>query len=277
MTGSRRGKVYKVLLVPPMDTPLITKFRSVDEYILDALSPGRSVVRYQREWIVGQTTVDNRILSGRIGFRGADGMAEVWNEERRDFEAVAVPAGLTAPFAVNLRSLEMALQPRGAAIKLNGLIGAFRGLLSREEGGWRILTRHKQISFENWRASVDRITAVKFSLRKPNPRWVGAPDLQTVMETAKAEVVSLEARSVEGLDTESGFIAQSQRHVERGYGESQYVGERGTGTSEVHESVYNSRLGSEEDSVEVPLGPDGEVSASDLANTLADRNDPQDT
>lgn len=204
-------------------------------------------------------------------------MAEVWDDEAKDFREVAVPAGLTSPFAVNLRTMRMALQPRGSAIKLNGLIGAFRALLAQGGDSWRILTPEKEMSFTQWRASVDRVVDVRFRLRKPNPHWEGAPDLEAVMEQAEAELALLELQAEKGIDTTAPFIAQSQVHVERGYGEARYVGLRGVETSEVRETVYNTTLGSEEEVVEVAVREDGEVDRSDLAQTLALDVQEQDT
>lgn len=181
-----------------------------------------------------------------------------------------MPAGLTAPFVVNLRTLRMALQPRGSAIKLNGLIGAFRALLAQGGDQWRIETPTKVMTFVQWRSSVDRVTAVKFRLRKPNPHWQGAPDLEAVMEEAEAAVAILELENEDGIDSASQFVAQSQVHVERGYGEARYVGVRGAGTSEARETVYNSSIGSEEESVDIPVGEDGEVTQADLAEALVE-------
>lgn len=276
LMAQQRGRVYKVRLVPP-DAPSFfstrgdhSAFPSSGEYIAEALSAGRSIERYGREWIVGRTRQEEDVLTGRIGFRGAEGMAEVWDEEAKDFREVAVPAGLTAPFAVNLRTLRMALQPRGSAIKLNGLIGAFRALLAQGGDVWRILAPTKEMTFAEWRSSVDRVTSVRFRLRKPNPRWQDAPDLEAVMEQAEAEVAILELDGDDGIDSEAEFVKQSQAHVERGYGEARYVGIRGVGTSEARETVYNSSIGSEEESVDVAVGEDGEVAQADMAETLAE-------
>lgn len=273
MSPRKKAKVYRVKLVPPDE---LTLFPDHDEYIQAALTAGRSTERYGREWIVGRTTQVGDVLTGRIGFRGAEGMVEVWDDEDQDFREVAVPAGLTSPFAVNLRTLQMALQPRGA-IKLNGLIGAFRNLLTQEGDQWRVLTPEKEMSFSVWRASVDRVVSVKFRLRKPNPHYQGTPDLEAVLEQAEAEVAALELQSEAGIDTNAPFVQQSQHHVERGYGESRYVGLRGVATSEPRESVYNSNLGSEEEALEVAVGEDGEVSQSDLSSTLALAAGGQDT
>lgn len=74
MAPRRKGKVYRVILVPP---DAGTLFPSQEEYVAEALSPGKNVERYGREWIIGRTEIDGDILTGRVGFRGAEGMAEV--------------------------------------------------------------------------------------------------------------------------------------------------------------------------------------------------------
>lgn len=274
MAPRSKSRVYKVVLVPAAEATL---FPTRDQYVRDAFSPGRRTERYGREWIIGRTSRNADVLTGRIGFRGAEGMAEIWDEEEVNFREVAVPAGLTSPFAVNLRTLQMALQPRGAAITLNGLIGAFRSLLRKDGERWNIRSPRREMTFAQWRESVDLVTSVRFHLKKPNPHWQGTPELEAVMEQAEAEVAALELSAQQGIDTSASFVKESQHHVEREYGDARYVGLRGSRTSEPHETVYNTRISSEEESLEVPVGDDGEVSQKDLTSALAEEPEAQDT
>lgn len=264
MLNRRTGKVYVLALVPPPQQNLLA---TPQQLVRASLTPGSNVFRYGREWIVGQTGVTAGVLSGRIGFRGAEGVAEIWDEAAQDFTAVAVPAGLTAPFAVRLDSLRLAVQTRGSDIKLNGLVGAFQALLSGEGERWQVRSPTREMSFAEWRASVDRVTSVRFKVRKPNPHYQGTPDLEAMIEQAEARLATLELASDEGLDTAAPFIAQSQRHVERGYGEAVYHGVREE-TSAAGETVYNSALGAEEVAHEVDVDEHGEASQASLTETL---------
>ena len=91
------------------------------------------------------------------------------------------------------------------------------------------------MSFTQWRASVDRVVDVRFRLRKPKS-LIGEGHLisKAVMEQAEAELALLELQAEKGLTRQPlKFIAQSQVHVERGYGEARHVGLRGVETSEV--------------------------------------------
>lgn len=259
---SRQSKIYRVELVPPPQPELL---RTPRETIQESLTPGKSVERYGREWIVGKTQTEKNILTGRIGYRGADGLAELWNSELNDFTEIAVPAGLTSPFAISLESLEMAVQPRGSMISLNGVLGAFKKLLGDE---WRIETPKHEMTFEQWRQSIDIVTKVRFRITKPNPTYRGTPHIEALLEEAEANAARLELVAEQGIDTNSEFIRESLSHVERGYGTARYEGVRNQGTAEEVMSVYNSDLTAEEVAREVDTDAHGEVPSTTLAEAL---------
>jgi len=275
MAPHRTVKVYRLRL-EPVQGNLFYASDAADR-IVAALAPGNRTERYRREWIVGSTTRDKDLLSGRIGVRGAEGTAEVWNEQSKDFEEVFVPASLTVPFAISLANLSMAVQPR-PKISLNALVGAFRNLLIADGEEWFVRKSTRQVSFQEWRRSVDKVTSARFRLRRPNPHYRGTPDLEALMEQAEAEVATLELTSATGVDTDAPFVQQSQAHVEQNYGKARYVGERGSGTSEPRETVFDSTLGAEEEAVEVPVDAStGEADLEFLAQTLAVEADPVQT
>ena len=209
------------------------------------------------------------MLSGRIGFRGDGGIAELWDEAREDFVEYAMPAGLTAPFAIHLDTLQGVIQVRPPVIRVNSLLGAFEKLLADEDDKrWRVQGAERQVSLSDWKARVSKITSVRFSVRIPNPHWADAPDLQTVMEDAEAEVVTLELQNEAGLDLTAPFVAQTEHHVARGYGDARYIG-TAEDASGVHETVYSTKLGAEEISDEEPADPQtGEVAPESLRQRL---------
>ena len=265
MPALKSGKVFVLTLIPPEQQLLMP---STAEYIVDRLSPGSSVTRYGREWIIGKTDLDGDLLSGRIGFRGEVGLAEIYDEDLRDFKAVAVPAGLAVQFVVDLAQLRLAVQPRGSVIKLNGLIGAFKALLSADGHAWRIGASGRKTTYRDWLQTVDRVVEIKMSVRKPNPHYRDTPDLEALLEQAEAEAAKVNLRSDHGLDMASPFVNQTMEHIEAGYGEATMRGCRQE-VSGLSETIYNTALGSEEEGTEAPVGEHGEVSRDDLAAVLA--------
>lgn len=266
MARVRTGRVFGIVFEPPAQGSLL---RSPGEVIQLALARGRRTERYGRTWIVGPTEVHNRVLSGRIGFRGDGGIAELWDEEREDFVEYAMPAGLTAPFAVHLDTLRGAIQVRPPVIRVNSLLGAFEKLLlDADDRRWNVRGAERQMTLSDWKAQVGKITQVRFHVKVPNPHWADAPDLQTVMEDAEAEVVTLELQNDSGLNLDAPFVAQTENHVERGYGDARYVGVV-EDVSGVHESVYSTKLGAEEISDEEAVDPDtGEVAPESLRHRI---------
>lgn len=273
MQHTRPGRVFTLRIIPPAQQTLL---ETPEEHILGAVAPGMRATRYGREWIVGQTSLehvqpDGRFgdLTGRIGFQGESGTAEIWDDEIQDFVPTAIPSGLTAPFAIDLRTLTAAMQPRGSIIKINSLIGAFEALLSAPGQKWQIVGLRKPMSLEEWKSSVSKITTVKFWIREPNPHYHGARNLEDIMGDLRSEAIQMEARSEAGLNSDSSFIRETEGHIERGYGEAEYKGVRGKG-SEARETVYSTKVGAEEESDEVPVDPaSGEVAASALVEVLA--------
>lgn len=274
MPAPRLGRVFLVELVPPRQESL---FGGPAQHVEEVLWGGNRTVRYGRTWIVGPVERSGSVLSGRIGFLGATSVAELWDEERGDFVEHAVPQGLTAPFAVDLSNLRAALQVRPPLIRINSLIGALEALLSDEGARWKIRGVARQTSLPEWLQSVDKVTAVRMTARIPNPHWSGAKDLQALMESAEAEVVALELRSEEGLELDSPFLAQTQHHIERGYGEARYTGVVDD-VSGARETVYSTKFGSEEVSAELAADPGtGEVPLPVMREHLASADNPADT
>lgn len=261
------GHVYKLILIPPAQQDF---FATPRDQILGAIKPGNRATKYNREWIVGQTEIVDDVLSGRIGFQGEEGLAEIWDDELQDFVPTAVPSGLTAPFAIDLRDFALAVQPRGSQIKVNSIRVALETLLRDSGFRWTIEGYQTPISFGAWKDSVDRVVSVKLTIRTPNPHYHDAKSVQDIMEQLGSDVTQLEARSETGIDMDAPIVVESQAHVERGYGESEYKGLRAEG-SEVRETIYTSGVGAEEQSQEADVDPEsGEVPTHKLREILAE-------
>lgn len=263
MTARRPGKVHLLYFQPPEQNHL---FETWPEWIANRIKPGASVTRYGREWVIGQTEFDNDIVTGRIGYRGSEGVAEIWDDDAQDFKPIAVPQGQAVPFAINLQTMRLAIQSR-PMLKLNGLIGAIEAILSEDEFKWRIRSPREHMTFSDWRASVERVTKVRLRVIKPNPHYRDTPNLEALLEQAEAEVATLEIEAVGGIDTDSTFIVESQEHIDAGYGEGVYRGV----VSEGHESVYNTKLETEENYEEYDVTFEGEVPHDSLRSALNDQ------
>lgn len=260
MATRRPGRVYVLALIPPDQDSL---FENRREWLESRLTPGRSVTRYNREWLLGKIDVAGNKLAGRIGFSGAEGSADVWDPWQQDFLPVAVPQGHAVPFVVDLQTLRLAVQTRGSDIRLNSVIGAFQAMLSEGGQRWRVRSPKRTMSFGEWRATVDKVTSVRFRVRRPNPHYRGTPNLEHMLEQSESEVVTLEMQSNDGLNTDFEFITESQEHVEAGYGEATYHG-----VSEDHESVYSTMLEAEETFEEAEVNAHGEVPHESLKALL---------
>jgi len=270
MTRRRQARVFQLRILPPEEKGLF-EFEA-DEYdewgprIREAIRPSARIERYGREWIVGQTEERDGVLTGRIGYQGEPGTAEVWDDEREDFIDMAIPIGMTAPFAIDTRNLTAVIQPRNPNIKVNGLVGAFEALLTGTGKRWRLEALRERMSLSDWKKTVSKVTFVRFTIREPNPHYHDAHNLEELMKQLDSEVIQLEARSDSGLDIESPFITETESHVERGYGDGEY-----RGVSEDGESLYFTKVGAEEQAElrDVDLLT-GEVSQEDLRGVLRD-------
>lgn len=265
MEHRRAGRVHRLILQPPAQISLLETPRQQVEL---AISPGNRTTRYNRTWIIGQTELNGNVLSGRIGFQG-DGTTDIWDDDRKDFVEIAIPAGTTAPFAINLETLQAAMQARGSLIKIQSLIGAFEALLLESGFKWKIVGLSRSVSLAEWKKSVTKVTSIRFTIRKPNPHYHGAKNLEDLMGEMETETIRLEAiAEAAGVNVQSEFIMETESHIERGYGEAEYRGVKGTG-SEAYDSFYVTNVGTEEDSEEAEVDPEtGEVPTPTLRKML---------
>lgn len=138
-----------------------------------------------------------------------------------------------SPFAIDLRSLDVAFQLRSQTIKRTSFTGALQAVLNEYSGmGYRVEPRLDESSFPRWLERVENVTRMTFWLEPPNPNWSGRPTLRKVMEGAKANAVKLILEAdpevePEGLDLDSDIIQEALSHTEeREYGEFQAEGQR---------------------------------------------------
>ncbi|WP_077077579.1 hypothetical protein [Mycobacterium numidiamassiliense] len=276
MAKTGTGRVYGVRFIPPAQMGL---FGSPTEALIARLSPGNRVTRRGRDWIIGRTQTDGGVLSGRLGFVADGAVTEVWDEGAKDFRDETTQRGVTTTFAVNIDRLTAFIQER-THIPINSAITALEEILNegrtQKDLRWSIESRKGTQSLQRWLETVDKVTAVRLTVRKPNPRWQDARNLQKIMENAEAEIANIELENQNGIDINSDFISETQSHIDRGYGDGRYEGVR-TDDDGTHKTSFSTRVGTEELHDEAPTTESGEVDESVLRSRLADETQSEET
>lgn len=268
------GKVAHARIIPPGQLSLFVPDPA--DAVRSILVPGASTERYSRTWHVGRTELEDNILYGRLGFEGS-GLADLWSEEDKDFQETQTPAGVASPFAIQLSHLRMVFQTRGQDIRVTSFTNALRGILrDASEQDWRVEADRREVSFTQWRATVDKVVQMRFFVEPPNPNYEGRPDIERLIEGASLSAAELVLRSDDGIITDAEIVTQLLDHVERNYGRDVAVGERMV-DGEVVESVYSSELRGETEVAVVPANPEtGEVEKETLKQELTRVDNPGD-
>lgn len=266
------GKVARARIIPPEQPSLFEPDPGGE--IQRILVPGASTERYSRIWHVGRTELEDGILYGRLGFEGS-GFADLWNEDDKDFQETRTPAGVAAPFAIQLSDLRMVFQTRGRDIQVTSFTGAMKGILRDASGQtWDIETDRREVTFAQWRSTVDKVTQMRFVVEPPNPNYEGRPDLERLIEGASLSAAEIVLRSENGIVTDADIVTQLLDHVQLNYGRDVAVGER-TIDGEVVESVYSSEMHGETEVAVRPANPEtGEVEKETLRQELTGADDP---
>lgn len=233
------------------------------------LVPGASTERYRRVWHVGRTERVGDVLFGKLGFEGT-GSADLWSDQDLDFQETVTPAGVAAPFAISLTTLALVFQTRGQDIKVTSFTRALQGILRQASGDdWQVEAYRTQMTFDQWRSSVDRVTQMRFHLNPPNPNYQGRPTLEKLIADASLAAAEVVLRSDDGIVTTADIVDELLQHVALGYGSQVSVGPR-TSNGEVVESVYASELQGESEVRDRPVNPEtGEVERETLRAELS--------
>jgi hypothetical protein len=211
--------------------PTTIAIADLADAIRESLVPGTATERYERIWRMGQfDEVDNYVF-GRIGFEAA-GVTELWNADINDFQEARLPAGTTAPFALNLDLGELAFQRRPSkGIRPQSFVGAFQALLNDASAftSWRVRQESRKVEWGDWVASVDRLTQLRFRLERPNPDWKGRERVEAIIEGANAAlmdaVLQADDNALDGLDISDATVHQFIEHASK-YGRFQAEAER---------------------------------------------------
>jgi hypothetical protein len=244
--------------------------------LVEAIRPATQVERYNRIWRMGQIRRGGPWISGRIGYETIGGPAQLWSEELQDFEEVSLLEGRTSPFAVHLPTRHVAFQLRMPQIKPRTFTGAFQALLNEASVAfrWRVIEEIIEVSWPEWRQSVERVIALRFALARPNPNYGNRQQLRQLIEDGNAEMVKTIMRAnpedLDGLNVDSEFVRESIEHVSEGYGNFAADGEA-VEEGEAYLTSWSSAQGGTPVQRTVELDPDSpEVVDEDLQHALAE-------
>ncbi len=240
------AKIARAQIVPPEQLSLM---ETANQAVVRALRPGASTVRYRRTWRIGLTSVvpEDNVLYSRIGFEGSH-TTIVWDDETKDFQPAPSPSGQVVPFAVDLTDLSVAFQTRPPEIKRNSFTGALQGVLRDQtnELDWRVESRIRRVSFDEWRDSVEKVTHLHFRAERPNPNWEGRPDLEDIFnQLGGLDQAEFDFQAEGGINTDASLVRELLAHVER-YGRGVAVGTRHV-DGETVESVMDTEHGEAEE------------------------------
>ncbi len=237
------------------------------------LVTGTLVERYDRQWRMGPTQVEDGYISGRIGFQAPGGTEELWNEEEQDFQEQQPLLGSTSPFVINVARMEVVFQLRSGRIRPTTFTSNFQSLLNQAGGRtwrWRVEPKIVQIVWEEWVARIDRISEFSIRIQRPNPNYQDREHVKELVEGTRSELVRLVMRADEageGLDIDDALISEAIDHAAAGYGSYHAKGERQEDGAEV-ETEYRSAVGGEPVQGEVAVDPETKEAPPDALKEL---------
>lgn len=257
-----------------LDEPPLIGIRAA---LQESLVAGTEYERFRRMWRLGQYTTrpGGQILVSRIGFESSESATEIWDRRKKDFVTAHPRLGQTSQFAVNLSTMRVAFQLRGATIKPQTFRGNLIALL-RESSGykWKFdFEGVEQETWEDWRSSVDKLTKLSVEIRVPNPHY-DDEEVEKLLEDTQSGVIEfvLTGRA-DGLDIDSSsFIMAAIEHAAKGYGSYQATGVLTEDGVEVKET-WKSSLDGDVAVSDVPQDPESREISPDLLASLVESSD----
>jgi hypothetical protein len=234
----------------------------------DALTPGKSVVRYNRLWRLPQHQAQNGWITGRVGFEPPGNEAGVWDEQKKDYRDVSA-AQLTR-YMIDVKTRRVAFELKSSTIKAWTFQGNFQALLNVDNGyPWRVtLEGISQPPWEEWQESVSRITNIRVKLVRPNPRYPGK-EVEELIEGAKLSAATLAVQGEDIEISESELLEESIKHYQAGYGSLTAKAVTGTGDKKVEWRSEEESNVARERALRDP--ETNEVPSSELRHLLEER------
>jgi hypothetical protein len=185
----------------------------------DSLTPGKTVVRYERLWRMTRHTTDDGWIFGRIGFENpATGEIGVWDEATKDYRSIQ--PGQIVRYAIDVGARRVGFELKSGVVRPGTFQGNFQALLNRESPyRWRVhLEGVAQPPWEEWRAWISRLTKVSLKMERPNPRYPGEL-VEHMFEDAKLAAATIGA-SGDDIDIDDSellrqafALAQTHGHI----------------------------------------------------------------
>lgn len=184
------------------------------ESLLQALNPAVSVERYSRSWRLSQPITEDEWVTGRLGFVEPTVTPGItYSEEDQDFVELEEhhEGGSYSNFAIHIPSQYIVFEIKTQEIRLQSFFGAFKAILEKDQ-----LSRlTAELVFDSaklneWLDSVDKVSSIKISLRRPNPDYTGRPEaIRRILEETNASKVKIEAESEEdGLEVQNSELRE---------------------------------------------------------------------
>jgi hypothetical protein len=238
-----------------------------------AFRAGKAVERRNRIWHFGRIKeLQPGYLAGKVGYEDARETTS-WDGDLGDFIDVSVPNGTAFPFVLDLSRGRLAYQAQKDA----AILSAIQALLNTSNHGrWRVERIVKRQSWDQWRHDVSRVEELRFSLRRPNPNYVGRPRVEGLIESAQARLVRVVMQAdpdeLRGLDLEGEYVREFLDHAHRNYGSFKALGAKTVNGQDV-EQRYDSAAEGAELMAEAEVGPDMSVPSASLAASLSTLED----
>ena len=209
-------------LIKDLERPMLFD-RSFRDFMFQGLDPKRRVTRYHREWRVSAPQEVEGYIFGKLGFLHPTVEARtVYDERTHDF----VPReqrGEDVSFSHFVISLEdnlLAFELKPPQIRNHSFIGALQDFLREGHVPYETSPVPEPESFDDWVASVDRVTELTVTGVVPNPRTNRPRNLVDRLEAMRASRVTIKVLSSEdeGLNLDEQLLQQALGHVTSGYG-----------------------------------------------------------
>lgn len=190
-----------------------------DDSLESALVPGQRTTTYGRTWVLTKMRpLRGPLVAGRIGIVTD---MEMWDEEASEFLPGPVEAGFATPYVLNTASGLIAFQARGSTIKPQSFVNALEHLLN--ESGfatWRVTLAEREMGWEEFQATVERIEYLSVRLDYPNPRFRTklARDLVDGVDSAST-TVTMRADETGSINSYSEVVGMLMEHADA-YGQT---------------------------------------------------------
>jgi hypothetical protein len=185
--------------------------------IEEDLRPGKYVLRYDRLWRLARHVTDDGWIFGRLGFEYPDTPAVgLWDEDAKDY--LRVQPGQLVRYAIDIEARRVAFELKSQTVRPGTFQGNFQALLNKESPyRWRVMLEGvSQPPWEEWRATIARLTSITIRMKRPNPRYPG--DLvEHMFEDAKLAAATIGARG-DDVDLEDSQLLRESFELAQNYG-----------------------------------------------------------